>query len=286
MDYRKKIDFSIFKPDGISDDDRGSNECCCEIPVFASLTDSLEWKNDHSIVFYKKAVATDTVEFMITRCGDDEELDLLGLECIFPNDDLAEGFIFDWNQYLNTYGIGNYTVTINYTIAGIPSTVEWGEYNLQVWSQYRVGGYVRLRSIFNTYNQKKDIDFTGSNCFDTLRVAGIFGKRDPKMEINQLITKGFISEKVTRRNDNEYQLESDMLSYCITSRLVDIHLIDEDQCFITEHNKKSHFYGYIDYPVHVQESPKLNYYTKTRPISVIVTFADRVKNDKSMFNGL
>lgn len=285
MDYRKKETLQIFRPDAPFDTDRGNNDCCCEIPVFA-LVNGDAWKNDTTLAYFKKATDSDTVTFEITKCDEVGTLSLLGTVAEFPGDSLAEGFMFDWVQYLATYGPGKYTISIDFTKAGVPGVKTWGVYLLQEWSQERVNDYVRIRSVFRSYNQKKDIDFTGSNCFDTIRVPGIFGKRDPRTEINQLIGKDYRSAKTTRKNDNQYLLETDLIGYCLSHYLLDLHVLDEDECYITEHNRKSHFYGYIEWPVVVSEGAKPTYYTKERRASFVVTFGDRVKNDNSLYNGI
>ncbi len=286
MDYRFKHTLNTFKPDENIETDRGNGDCCCEIPVFADLTSTDEWKSDTTLAYFKKAVSTDTCTFVLTKCGEANPLVNLGTVAVFPNDSLAVGYMFDWEQILSSYGQGKYTITLDYTKAGVAQTKVWGVYRLRAWSMAVVGKYVRLRSVFLSYNQKKDIDFTGSNCFDTIRVPGIFGKRDPRTEVRQLIDKGDVSVKTTRKNDNQYLLETDLIGYCISKYLLDLHLTDEDECYATEHNKKSHFYGYIDFPVVLAESAKPTYYTKERRISVVVTFGDRVKNDNSMYNGI
>lgn len=286
MDYRFKHTLSVFKPDAPFDTDRGDGGCCCNLNVFADLTSSNEWKNDTTLAYFKKATSSDTCTFQLTKCGSVGVLTNYGTVATFPNDTLAVGYMYDWNDILLNHGAGKYTITLSYTKAGVPGTKTWGVYQLAKWSQDRVNNLVRLRSLFRSYHQKENIDFSGSNCFDTIRVSGIFGKRDPKTEVNQLINKGFVSQKTTRRNDNTYLLETDPIEYCVSKYLLDLHTIGEDECYVTEHNRKNHFYGYIDYPVHVEESPQVEYPTKSRKLSVKITFADRVKNDKTMYNGL
>lgn len=282
MDYRFKHTLSVFKPEKPDDGDRGLNACCCKIPVFASVATD-EWKNDTTLVFYKKAVSSDTCTWELRKCGSSTILTNYGTDAVFPNDDLAVGFMYDWNEVYDNYGVGEYTITQNYTKAGVSYTKTWGAYDLQVWDMYRVQKFVRFRTIFNTYNQKKDIDFTGSNCFDTLRVPGIFGKRDPKPEVDQLITKGYVSEKVTRKYDNEYRLETDLIGECLSKWLLDLHIIDEDEIYVTEHWKYNHN-KYIDFPVVLREVTETGYPTKDNRAHFTVTFGDRVKNDNSMFN--
>ena len=284
MDYRYKETLNIYRPEKPEETNRGLKECCCFIPVFASSTSTDEWKNDTTLAFYKKAVISDSCDFELTKCGEDGILTNYGTAALFPNDTLAVGYLFDWNAILANHGIGRFTITLNYTKAGVSYTKVWGVYELSEWSLLKVEHLVRLRTLFRSYNQLKDIDFTGSNCFDTLRVQGWFGQRDRKPEVNQLINKGYISEKVTRKNDNTYTFATDALGECISKPLMDLHMIDEDECYITEHRRYSHTYTYIDFPVVFKELTESQYFAKDRRASFTMTFGDRVKNDSSFFN--
>lgn len=284
MDYRYKHTLQVFKPDQPFDTDRGNDDCCCQIQVFA-LPNGDAWKNDTTLAYFKKATDADTCTFAMTKCGVGA-ISNYGAAAVFPNDSLAVGYLYDWEAIYTAEGAGEYTITLTYTKAGLAGTKTWGVYLLREWTQPLVNDLVRIRSVFNSYNQLKDIDFTGSNCFDTLRVPGIFGKRDPKTEIKQLIDKGYRSVKTTRKNDNQYLLETDLIPYCLSRFLLDLHLTDEDECYISEHNRKSHFYGYIEWPVVLQEGAKPTYYVKERRASFDMVFSDRVKNDNSMYNGL
>jgi len=284
MDYRYKETLSVFKPEKPEDVTRGLNECCCEMDIFASTTSSDEWKNDTTLAFYKKAVSTDTCSFVMTKCGTTSPLTNLGTDAEFPNDSLAVGFMYNWNEILTTYGVGEYKITLNYTKAGVSYTKVWGVYTLQEWSMERVQKLVRFRTLFKSYNQQKDIDFTGSNCFDTIRIPGWFGQRDRQPEVNQLITKGYVSEKVTRKNDNLYTFSSDLIPECLSEKLLDLHMIDEDEMYVSEHWKYSHTYKYIDFPVVFRELTENQYFAKDRRASFTLTFGDRVKNDNSLYN--
>ena len=42
----------------------------------------------------------------------------------FPNDDLAVGYIFDWNQILDNEGVGNYSIKVDFNIEGVNEIVK------------------------------------------------------------------------------------------------------------------------------------------------------------------
>jgi hypothetical protein len=284
MDYRYKEDVSVIRfPKGVTDEDRGLTECCSPFLVMAHPTENDTYKNDTELAYEKKGLTSDSVAFTIEDC-DGNILTNLGEAAIFPNDNLAIGFMYDWQQYLNTYGAGVYTIKVVFTIAGVAGGYTWGQYNLKQFSIENAKGSVRIKSEFNSYYLPKQIDFTNSNCLTTLRFRGYFGDRQPKTEINQYVDKSRSVVKATRENLNEYTLRTDPVTYCITSRLLDFHLLTEDICYLSDHNSSNHSYQYFDLPVVLEESPEVEYRDKNRLANIVAKFGDRTKLDKSFFN--
>ena len=260
MDYRFKEDISVIKfPEGFTEENRGLKECCtCSFTVMADLSDSTSYKNDIELVSIKKGTVSDAVSFSIEDCSGNI-LANLGVDAVYPQDNLAVGFMYSWRDYLSTYGIGKYIIKVNFTIAGISGGYTWGIYDLKPFSITNAKGSVRIKSAFNSYSLKEDIDYSGSNCISTLRFRGFFGDRQPKTEINQLIDKGRYVVKTTRENLNTYELKSDPLSECFTKRIIDQHLLNEDGCYISDHNASNHSYQYYDTPVVLQETAEIEY---------------------------
>lgn len=285
MDYRFKEDNLVIRfPEGYEEEDRGLKECCnCTFLVLADPSDNASYKNDIELAYLKKGSPTDVVTFTIEDCNG-TILSNLGIVADFPQDDSAEGFMFDWQQYLNTYGAGIYIIRVNFTIAGITGGYPWGAFELKPFSIATAQGSFRLYSKFDSYFLKEEIDFSNSNCETTLRVRGFFGNRQPKTEIAQLIDKGRKVVKTTRENLNEYEFRTDPISECYTRRIIDFHLLNEDSLFISDHNKTNHSYQYFDLPVVLNESPEVEYREKNRWASITALFGDRTKLDKSYYN--
>lgn len=284
MDYRLKQNAKVVSfPKGFEEESRGLKGCCdCKELVLAHPTETEGWKNDSTGVYVKKSEATDLV--LITM--EDENGNVVsneGIVAIFPNDNLAFGFIYNWKEVLNAHGIGCYTIKVNFTIAGITGGYDWGLYELRQYSIYNARGTVRIKSGFNTFWQTLQIDFTNSNFIDCVRFNGFFGKRQPKTEINNLVDKGRKVIKATRENLNEYSLETDPISICISRQLLDFHLLNEDECFITDHNQSNHDYLLLDKSVVVTESSEIEYKEGNRLASIKCTFGDRALLDKNYY---
>jgi len=140
-------------------------------------------------------------------------------------------------------------------------------------------------SEFNSYNLENDFDFTGSNAVDDLRFDGYFGLMKPNTEVNNLINKGRKVVKVTREHVKSYELIAEPLGSCQSKVLLNMHLLNEDGCFITDHNAINHSYQYLDFPC-VVESVDTEYPQNARKMKLTATFGDRVKKSKSMYNVL
>tara|TARA_R110000765_G_scaffold78730_1_gene154911 strand:- start:1 stop:870 length:870 start_codon:yes stop_codon:yes gene_type:complete len=287
MNYRNKTCFQVIRfPNGFSEENRlGCKSTCCEpILVLASELDSDNYKNDVTGVAIKKSEPTDTVTLKIFKCGTVAELTNLGTLGIYPQDDLVEGFMFNWKEYLLTYGVGKYTIKVEFNISGIAGGYDYGEFDLKPFNIVSASGTVRVWSEPNSYYQKELIDFTNSNHKDSIRFNGFFGNREPNMEVNNLITKGREVQKVTRENLNQYKLKSDVLEIDVTRRLLDFHFLNEDRLLISDHNASNHNYLLFDVPVAVDETPEIEYIDRSRLAWVNATFGDRRKLDKSYYN--
>jgi hypothetical protein len=271
-------------PSSLQPEDRGLIECCCAYDVYADLTSNDSWKNDVKGVYLKRSTSGDTATFKIKDCNNNI-LTNYGTVLSFPNDPLTKGFVYNWKQYLQTYGAGVYTISVDYSISGITGTLVFGAFNLQNYSLAKLDETIRLKSLFNSYSMEENIDFTGSNFVDTVRVAGYFGLMQPNVEVNNLIDKGRKMVKTTREYLRSYELTCEPLTSC-ESPLILKHLLNEDGCFISDYNISNHSYLYNDFPVIVSGEINCEYPSNARLMRLKATFNDITKNKKSMYNVL
>lgn len=285
MNERDKQDLLVIRfPQGLVDEDRGLDECCPVLPVLASTTDSENWKNDKEQITIKKSAPSDIVNFVVEKCGMSVPLLNLGDQGVYPQDSTAFGFVFDWKQYLITYGVGKYTISVEFTISGITDGYQHGQYNLQEYSIMSAANTVRVWSEPSTYSEKELIDYTGSNIRSSIRFDGFFGDRQPKTVINNLVTKGRVVQKVTRENLNEYTLRTNLIDNVVMRALLDYHFLNEDVLLLTDHNATNPDYHIFDLPVVPEESPEPEYLQASRKSKLTATFGDRKKLDKSYYN--
>ena len=271
-------------PAGLVEDDRGSKcgKCCKDQLVLADESSSDYDKNDFTGVYLKKGASADVIAFTMERC-DETIVSNQGIDGVFPNDDLATGYIFSWKEVLSTHGVGKYKIKVDFTISGIVGGFTMGSYELKKFSRENVKDTVRIYSEFNSYYQKDNIDFTDSNFKDTVRFNGFFGNREPETQINNLISKGRKVLKVTRENLNKYTLLTDPINVCMTKQILDKHFVNEDVIRISDYNRFNHDFSIIDKDVVLTDTPEIEYINLDRKAKIIAIFGDRKLEDKSYY---
>jgi len=286
MDYRHKKCVEVVQlPSAFIEEKRYKCAPCstCKQLVLAHPTESDSYKNDKKGVFLRKGLITDIVSFsMENEAGD--VIPNLGDTVSFTNDILAIGFIYDWQKIIINHGVDCYKIKVNFSIAGVTGDYTLGTYNLKQYSIDTSKYTVRVMSKFDSFSQKYNIDFTDSNFIDSVRFNGFFGNRQPNTEVNQLINKGRISDKVTRENLNTYFLRTDPINVCYTKQLLEMHFLHEDELLISDHNASNHSYDYFDKKVVLEDSPEVEYTDGNRKAKINATFSDRTKTNKTYYN--
>lgn len=286
MDYRKKEDFQVIKlPKPLINEDRGLIECCCNYEVFADESSNDTWKNDITGRKIQRFNDTDVVTFRIKKCGVSGYLTNYGTDAIFPNEPLAVGFMFNWKDYLINYGAGMYTIEVEFTISGVVGGYVIGNFHLMPYNTSSLDGSVRIRSHYSSYSLEEQFDYTGSNFVDTIRFGGMFGLMQPNSEVNNLVDKGRKVVKTSREFVKSYELKSNPLGNCFTDLILN-HLLNEDDCFISDHNSMNHSYQYLDFPVSLNQLSNFEYPGSGRKIVINGNFGDRTKITKSLYNVL
>ena len=270
---------AIKLPQSFVEQDRGIKDCCCEQLVLGSSAES--WKNDLTSFWIKLASDADTAEFQILDC----DANVLGTFEInaFPNEINAYYATCDWNEILTTFGQGNYTLAINYSISGLSGLLLWGDYKLLPYSIHNALKTARVRAIFNGKQTIDGIDFTNSNVESTHRFYGYLGNRQPNMSIDNIIYDNREMKRVIRENLNDYEIVTDPENECILRPLLELFFISENELFISDYNAHNHSYRYLDLPVIVSESPEVEYKDFSRKAVLKCKVADKFKSQRTFY---
>jgi hypothetical protein len=142
-------------------------------------------------------------------------------------------------------------------VSGLEFEQTLGMFDLQQFTWERVDGLVCIRSVFNDANIQEQINFTNALVMDCLLLDGDIEEYQPTTEINNLIKANRIQEKVKRENRTKWTINVDFADFCHMKRLTDVHLLGENQLFISDYRKDAFDKTILDKPVILSESISL-----------------------------
>lgn len=253
--------------------------CCDEIKlVLAHPTENESWKNDITSAWIKLSDITDTIEFKLTKNG--ENISYTPTPILFPSEPNAWYITIFWQDVLNSDGAGCYKLELIYNIQEVEDVITWGVYDLKEYSQETAKYTARLRVKFNLKQQIEGIDFTNSNVQDTIRFKGFIGNKQPNMEIDNLIYQNRVLNSVVRENLDTYEIKTDPYTSYIIDQLCDLYLLSENELFISDYNSFNHSNSILNLPVIVQESPEIDYLVEFQRKAVLTCLVGNKTNNK------
>lgn len=278
---RKKECFKVIKlPETLASETYGLKGCCDNYMVLAGGSE--DWQNDVTSAFLKLQLITDTCTFALLKSDDTNAIYQPVLtQC--PNDNLGYYATVNWKDVLVSDGAGCYTIQVNYIIAGVVGSFDWGSYELKQYSPENAQMTIRLKAVFNQVNIIEEINFSGSNMVDTIRFYGYFGKRQPNLATDNLIYQNRTIENVQRENLNSYELNSDPLTVNYTRKIIDLYFLSESELYISEHHPLNHTSEYKNLPVSISETAELEYLELSKYAKIKATFNDKTRDKYTKF---
>jgi hypothetical protein len=271
---------SVKLPEQYTEQQRGDISCCCEYMVLAG-NGTESWKNDVTSAWIKLSDANDSVQFVLEKDG--QPISFIPTPMSFVNEPNAWFTTINWIDVLNSDGEGCYTLSIVYDISGISGVLVWGMYKLKQYTIENALKTARIRVKFNGKQQIDGIDFTASNVESSMRFFGFIGKRQPNTEIDNIIYSDRQMKRVIRENLNQYEITTDPSGECIIKPLVDLFLLSENEMWISDYNAHNHSYRYLDTPVIVEESSKIDYKDFSRLAVLTCIVSDKFKNQRTFY---
>jgi hypothetical protein len=273
---------SIKLPENFEEQARGWKDCCCEQLVLGDKKSKETWTNDLTSFWIKLSDQNDSAAFYIKNNETGFTQQLNAIE--FVNEPNAFYATVNWGIILSDIGVGCYELYIEYNISGIIGTISWGSYQLKPYSIENAMKTARVSAKFDGYHEIEGINFSGSNVASTFRFYGFIGFRQPNYEIDNLIYGDRQMKRNLRENLNSYEIITDPADECIIRPLVELYLLSENELYISDYNVHNHSYRYLDLPVIVQESPKIEYPDEfARKASLTCTVGDKFKNKRTYY---
>lgn len=269
-----------------SDPDRGFKECCYVNYVFADTGSSDTEKNDsYGGHVFKREDPADTISFFLEKNGGD-----LAFTAAFgafydfgsvPSQPKLSGIQIDWKKVLTIEGAGAYRAKAVLNFSSGTATIYSNTFELRQFSWELAHNTVRFDAIHNSCLDKLDIDFTGTNWKESVRVRGIFGFR--QNEIKQIeYMDSLLNSKFTEiENVEKYTYKSLMIPECIALQLWD-RVFLASNIAVNDYNKNNSSYEYINFPVVVDKANESKYFETSRRLKQEYVFKAKRSNNRSL----
>jgi hypothetical protein len=259
-----------------------TKECCNPMRVLAKVGDNTSWKNDITSAWFKTTGdLQDSVDFILYKKGD-------VLASYQPSEvdftlDIAVATTINWQDVLALDGVGCYYLKVDYVLDGQSGSLIWGEYDLREYSIENAKGTIRTKVNLNQYYSIEDINFKGMNLVDCLRINGYFGDMLPNFKIDNLIYENRKFESVQRERIATYTLKTDPIMYNISDLLINVHLLAENEIWISDYNSFNHSWFLKDKELIVNNSPEVDYMEFSRLASIKCEFTDKTRNSLAKY---
>jgi len=281
------VKLSFPKPEPIN---RGFKECCYSNIVLADLSDSQDYRNDFTSVFYKRQTQSDTVVYQLIGATTGLTVLVDGTHgFLYPFGEVEQPnlsyFRVDWLKILGTLGEDVYTIRMVQTIAGSPNNVDsLVTYELKQFSQSLADSTVRIDWTMDGKLEKIDTDFKNSGYTNSIRVSGYFGDRKANWEQDTLIYstkkgKAYFVDQITMSNSFDYLFAAYNVPECVVRPLYSEGLFG-NEIFISDYNLNNHDYRYELFPVIFEDDNGTEYQVRGRGANVSLQFSDRQKNNR------
>ena len=269
---------------------RGFKECCYSNLVLADLSNSDDFYNDYTSVFFKRQTPNDTVlyELVGQSTGTITLVDgTHGVELTFggtAQPDLSF-FRVEWRKILSLIGEDTFVIKKTVSIAGVAvPPILSNNYELKAFSTTLADNTVRIDANMNGKLVRIDTDFRNTGYKNSLRVQGFFGDRQSKWEQDNVVFSSkksipYFNDQITMSNNYEYTFQAYQIPECI-GRYLDEEILFGNELFVSDYNINNYSYGFEVTPVSLLDDTGATYPIKNRLININLTFTDRAKDNR------
>ena len=222
--------------------------CNIENNVLAELSFSSALKNDKTKFFGIALQNSGSVTFFLQKSG----LDILQIvDQTFGEWKIAGSYssqrklstlYLEWDKVLQAYGEGCFSVKVVTNVLGGGTAEEVSEkYNLQIYAAKRAEGTTRFTWIQNGLILDNQIDFTGLNLEQQIRLKGNIGfANEPELVTDEFETSSHNFEQIQDQVLYNYSFQSEPLSF-FNSTILLKDLILGNKITVTSYNFFNHW---------------------------------------------
>lgn len=254
-------------------------DCCFDNLVLAGGVE--KHQNDTTSFLFATEGAADSIAFFLEKetSGVFNEVAILdgstfGTFFGFGGFDspLIIGFKLSWFFVLSAFGEGNYRIRTDRNTILSQDSVFSVNYNLKTYSPELADHTIWIEWIQNG-QIIDELDYTGLNWFQAIRLPGFFGERQTEFEEEIWKDTNFNNFQIRNELNFTYKCEIGMIPSCIGDILP--NLLQANTIFITDYNIKNFDYRLIQKPVRLVEINETKY-NNNRQAVYNLTFSDRI----------
>lgn len=232
-----------------------TRDCCSDfyLKVFASTTDSDEYKNDRNgfLWWFKDIISSATIYLQKEDCtsgytnvatlntNDYGTFYALGFDTN-DNDDNYIGYQLNWRDVLSTHGQGNYRIKCDFVSTLGNGSKYSNEFQLIPYSAGRINGTVRIEYWLNNYigDNNDDYavrDFLELNWYNSIRIPGVFRYNSSPYDEETIQYENGQINPVTDVQKPDYELKTKYLPFFVHD-LLRTDILQADTIKITDYN--------------------------------------------------
>ena len=239
------------KPEDLDNRGKTGNCCDCIYEVFADENSTETYRNHVS----SRWLIGEDVTFELYK--DSVLTSFQPVSQSFPNDTGAKYCTIPWRDVLISDGRGCYVLKGISESAGITTEKTLGVFKLEQFDWARLVDKIMIRSVFNDANIREQINFTNAEVQDCIVIDGDIEEYQPNTQINNLVKANFEQVKVKRENRTLWTVNINFADFCHMKRLTDLHLVGENQMFVSDFRKDAFDKTLLDKAVILNESANL-----------------------------
>ena len=261
--------------------------CSCDFDelAFAGETESNLYTSDQKSYLFKKFATGDTYSLKLYKNGsvtgidiDTTIADVWGFGDVKRNgvvDSDYSGFLIYWYRVFVLHGYGDYIIKGTQTINGVAIAYESHTFMVRAFNYNLAQGTVKIECVQNGYIESEDIDWTGINWYQSVRVRGKLTKGVPKLAQDNYLNSARNVTQIQDQIIDNYDLELRPLPASIANFIAYNNAL-ANTMLVSDFNVNPEIYNQLD--LVITEISEFKSWSQSLNIKGVFKLTDRVQD--------
>jgi len=261
--------------------------CQCDFDelVFSGETEANLYTSDQTSYLFKKFASGDGYSLKLYKNGsvtgidiDASVADVWGFGDVKRNgvaDNDYSGFLIYWFRVFALHGYGDYVISGTQTINGFALPYTSHTFLCRAFNYDIAKGTVKIECVQNGYIESEDIDWTGINWYQSVRVFGKLTKGIPKLAQDNYLNSARNVVQIQDQIIDNYELELKPLPASIANFITYNNTL-ANTMLVSDYNPNSEVYNRLD--LAITEIAEYKSWALQPNVRTTFKLADRVQN--------